>query len=409
MFRATTERVYSVVARKRTFFSRVTNGVLGTPSRRPAQESCRSIFLRGLGLIYAVAFISLLWQVRGLHRTPGHPARRRIDRHRAASTSTRRVGVDRYRLLPTFCWFWSSDAAFTWQCIAGVVLSAVLVLGIAPGLCRLVLLWALYLSLVTVGRDFLAFQWDSLLLETGFLAIFFAPWSWRSRLGRDRPPSRVVLWLLRWLLFRLMFESGAVKLLSDDPAWRHLMALTVHFETQPLPTWIGWYAHQLPVWAQQVSCASVFAIELGAPFLIFAPRRPRAIAAIVLIAFQTLIALTGNYTFFNVLTIALCLLLFDDAALGRLVPILRGRRAMAPPRANRTAAARPRRIVAVVLAAVLFAMSSVPLAAMFDERPVVLAPAAAMLNWLDAFRSVNALWPVRRHDDGSAGDRRRGQ
>ena len=129
------------------------------------------------------------------------------------------------------------------------------------------------------------------------------------------PPSRIVLWLLRWLLFRLMFESGCVKWLSGDPTWRNLTALTFHYETQPLPTWIGWYAHQLPASVQKVSTALMFGIELVLPFLIFGPRRVRQVACIAFIALQSFIFLTGNYCFFNLLTIALCLVLLDDAAL----------------------------------------------------------------------------------------------
>src|SRR5207247_10004491 len=144
--------------------------------------------------------------------------------------------------------------------------------------------------------EVLSFQWDNLLLETGFLAIFFAPlqlllWS------RVALPSRTVLWLLRWLLFRLMFESGCVKLLSGDQTWRNLTALNFHYETQPLPTWIGWYAHQLPVWWHKSSVALMYGIELALPFFIFMPRRLRLIACWAFIFLQLTIAATGNYGF----------------------------------------------------------------------------------------------------------------
>ena len=119
-----------------------------------------------------------------------------------------------------------------------------LIVGIAPAPC-LFLLWLFYLSLATVGRDFLGFQWDNLLLEAGFLAIFFAPLQLLPRPSRESPPSRIVLWLLRLLLFKLMFSSGCVKLLSGDPNWRNLTALTFHYQTQPLPTWIGWFAQPI--------------------------------------------------------------------------------------------------------------------------------------------------------------------
>jgi hypothetical protein len=111
-----------------------------------------------------------------------------------------------------------------------------------------------------------------------------------------------------------------VKWLSGDPAWRQLTALRYHYETQPLPTWIGWYAHQLPGWFQALSALVMFAVELVVPFgLLFPPTRE--MAALVIFGFMGLILLTGNYAFFNLLTIALALLAFDDATLQ---PLLRG-------------------------------------------------------------------------------------
>ena len=175
-----------------------------------------------------------------------------------------------------------------------------MIAGIAAAPC-LALLWLLYLSLATVSQDFLSFQWDNLLLEAGFLAIFFAPVQLMER--GSVPVSRIMLWLLRLLLFKLIFSSGCVKLLSGDPNWRNLTALTFHYQTQPLPTWIGWYASQLPLWFQKPSCVLLFIVELGAPWLIFAPRRIRFLGGGAIIGLQILILLTGNYTFFNFLTI----------------------------------------------------------------------------------------------------------
>jgi hypothetical protein len=113
-----------------------------------------------------------------------------------------------------------------------------------------------------------------------------------------------------------MIGSGAVKLASGDPAWRGLTALIVHYETQPIPTPLAWYAHQLPAWLQKLSTAGVFAIELGAPWLMLGPRRVRMLGAFLLVGLQTLIALTGNYAFFNLLSASLCVLLLDDATFG---------------------------------------------------------------------------------------------
>jgi uncharacterized membrane protein YphA (DoxX/SURF4 family) len=174
-------------------------------------------------------------------------------------------------------------------------------------------LWLLYLSLQTIGQDFLSFQWDLLLLEAGFLAIFLAPLELRSRRGHEAEPPWPIVWLFRWLVFRLMFSSGAVKLLSGDPTWRNLTALEYHYWTQPLPTWIGWYASLLPNWFQELSCVLMFVIELGAPALIWVGARARFAAFLSFVILQVLIAATGNYGFFNLLTIALCVLLLDDS------------------------------------------------------------------------------------------------
>jgi len=154
----------------------------------------------------------------------------------------------------------------------------------------------------------MSFQWDALLLETGFLAIFLTG------------GSRIVIWLYRWLLFRYMLLAGAVKLLSGDATWHNLTALDYHFWTQPLPTPFAWYAAQLPHGLLVGGTAATLAFELGIVFLIFLPRRPRAFAACCLLLFQSLILLTGNYNFFNLLSMLICLFLFDDAALRRVLP-----------------------------------------------------------------------------------------
>ena len=261
-------------------------------------------------------------------------------------------------------------------------MSLFLVAGLAPMPC-LALLWLFYLSLVVVGRDFLGFQWDNLLLETGLLAIFFAPLQWLPRPSRESPPSRLFIWLLRLLLFKLMFSSGCVKLLSGDPNWRSLTALKFHYQTQPLPPWTAWYANQLPLWFQKVSCAITLGIELGAPFLIFAPRRLRLAGAALLAGLQLLILLTGNYTFFNWLTLALCLLLLDDFTPGKFLP-----RGWITKRGEPTGFRWPRPLLAVVAVAVL-AASSFMLTVTLGCRSPLLAPLAWVAGQLEPFRSVN--------------------
>ena len=215
--------------------------------------------------------------------------------------------------LPSLAWIiGGSDGALHFLCDGGMILALLLVAGVAPALC-LFLLWAFYLSLCAAGQVFMGYQWDALLLETGFLSIFLAPlrW-WTGPLAATPPVSRVGLFLLRWLLFRLMLMSGIVKLTSGDATWYGLTALRYHYETQPLPTWIGWWMHQAPDWWQTMSAGFVFVAELAAPFLVWGPRRVRLAGFSILVALQILISLTGNYSFFNALTAVLCLLLVDD-------------------------------------------------------------------------------------------------
>lgn len=280
----------------------------------PSHRLTRWVFLRGLGLIYFVAFASLWVQLSGLIGSRGIlPAADFLNSVQA------QLGGQSYYYLPTLFWLNSSDVFLHLICGSGTVLSLLLIIGIAPGPI-LLLLWAFYLSLTVAGQDFLAFQWDNLLLETGFLAIFFAPWQLWPKLSNEAPAAPVWLWLLRWLLFKLMFSSGAVKLLSGDPAWYNLTALHYHYETQPLPAWTSWYMHQLPGWFHKSSVVGMFVIELVVPFFIFAPRRLRLIGCAALVALQLFIILTGNFAFFNWLTIVLCMLLLDDAFLRRWLP-----------------------------------------------------------------------------------------
>jgi lipase maturation factor 1 len=397
LFARIAEGGYGFVAQHRPLFSKLTRLGWGEHVERPSHHLVRRVFLRALGVIYLIAFVSLWAQIDGLVGSRGILPADQFMTGAAEHVKANGIGLDRYRLLPTLCWFNSSDSFLHWQCAGGVVLAILLITGIAPAPC-LALLWLIYLSLSTVCREFLSFQWDILLLETGFLAIFFAPWQWWPHLSREARPSRLVLWLLRLLLFKLMFQSGCVKLLSGDALWRNLTALTVHYQTQPLPTWIGWYAHQLPAWFQQFSCGVMFGIELVIPFLIFAPRRPRIFAAVVLALFQMLILLTGNYTFFNWLTLVLCLTLLDDFVLERPSFWKQGRRGnevektdiepVSPPAP--VTASRWRWIVTIPLTAFVLSVTCLQLFATFHLHPVVLKPVAAIHQWIAPFRSVNS-------------------
>jgi predicted DCC family thiol-disulfide oxidoreductase YuxK len=301
-FAAITEFVYALVASHRSALHRPTRWLWG-PDYEPARYDLVSwLFLRALGLIYLFAFASFSVQALGLIGSHGILP---LSEFIAAIRS--QVGVERYWWFPMVFWLDQSDLAIQALCWAGIALSLLLIFNILPRL-SLFLLYVFYLSVFYAGQTFMGFQWDVLLLETGFLALIL---SFATKPG---------IWLLRWLLFRFMFLSGAVKLLSHDPTWANLSALSYHFQTQPLPTPLAWYAHHLPPGLLTASTAATFIIELGLPFLIFCPRRLRFIAAFGISFLSVMIILTGNYTFFNILNIVLCLVLFDDAALRKVLP-----------------------------------------------------------------------------------------
>jgi predicted DCC family thiol-disulfide oxidoreductase YuxK len=329
-FAAISETAYKFIASNRGLGSTFTRLLWGKDVRPPTYFWARRWFLRMLGLVYLIAFVSLWVQIDGLVGSNGmSPVQQFLPAAR------QQLGSDAYFLLPTLCWFDSSNAFLHFLCGGGLVLSLLLILGIAPAL-SLVGLFVFYLSLTIAGQVFLNFQWDVLLLETGFLSIFLAPWRlwprelmwWQgsASLVTPSPVSRAGLFLLKFLLFKLMLMSGVVKLTSGDDSWGwvdhsfHWSALTAvdyHYWSQPLPTIFAWWADKTPEWFKQFSVAFCLAVEIIAPFFIWAPRHPRLIAAGLIIFLQIVIALTGNYCFFNLLTIALCLLLIDDSAIGR--------------------------------------------------------------------------------------------
>src|SRR5438876_5150886 len=310
-FAAISEIAYGFIARHRKVGSAFTRVLWGRDVRPPTYFWARRWFLRAVGLIYLIAFVSLWVQVDGLIGANGiSPVNQFLP------AVHEQLGRQAYSLLPTLCWFNSSNAFLHSLCGGGAAFSLLLVLGIAPGIC-LTALFVSYLSLTIAGETFLSFQWDILLLETGFLSIFLAPWQLWQKRGQETQVSRAALFLLKLLLFKLMVMSGVVKLTSGDDCWWNLTALDYHYWSQPLPTMFGWWADQSPEWFKHFSVAFCLVVEIIVPFLIWAPRRPRLIAAGLMIFLQVVIGITGNYCFFNLLTIALCLLLIDDATLVR--------------------------------------------------------------------------------------------
>jgi predicted DCC family thiol-disulfide oxidoreductase YuxK len=358
------EAGYRVIADHRSFFYGVTRLLWGKEVEPPISGLTRSVFLRGLAVVYFIAFASLVPQLVGLVGEHGIvPAR---------------------EVVPTVMSINVTDAFLRILPWAGIVLAAMLFVRVVP-MVAVVGLYVLYLHVSMIGQDFFTFQWDALLLETGFAAILVTPFGLVPSYARST--SRIGIWVLRLLLFRLMLESGLVKMLSGDPTWRNWTALTFHYETQPLPTPLAWYAHHLPEGFQKFSCAMVFGAELIVPFFFLMPRKLRIIGAWITITFQILIALTGNYTFFNVLTIVLCISLFDDqhlyGLLRRSVPPTEG-----PPRQWRWAT--------LPLGTFLIVMGTLQLLAMVRvvSEPPEVFPGLALVNRYGLF----AVMTTSRHE-----------
>jgi hypothetical protein len=270
--------------------------LLGVPARN---ATVRSLFVRSLGAVYLAAFTSLGTQVRGLYGKQG------ITPIAEVLEGVRPLGKRGVRILPTLFWLGDSDRTLVNACRAGQVLSLALIAGVAP---RPVIaaLWALYGSFVVAGEEFLSYQWDVLLLETSVHAFVVAP----SR--RDEEPPWHAMALLRFLAARFFFEAGIAKLRFGDPTWHARTACRYHYETQPLPTPLGWYAHHVPLRLHRVSTSAALAIECLAPFCVFGPALERRLAFGALVGLQLLIAATGNYGFFNLLSITLAIPLLDD-------------------------------------------------------------------------------------------------
>ena len=328
-----------------------------------------ALFLRLLALIYLVAFASIGLQIAGLAGPGGIlPFGEQLEFVRA------QYGARGYWLLPTLFWLDASDLALQAVAVAGCVLSLVLLAG---RLVRtsLILLFVCYLSLMHAGQLFMNFQWDYLLLEAGFLAIFLPG------------GSRLVIWLFRWLLFRFRFLSGASKLVSGDPTWAGFTALHYYFETQPLPHGLSWYAHQLPDWVLAAGVGLVFFAELVVPFMMLLPRRFRLFAAVTTIGMQLLILFTSNHNFFNLLTIVLCLFLLDDRAVSRFLPHRWGARLIAsvPSKAPRS---KWSQLPLGVLGSLILAVSLIQGWELLT-RSRVSGPLASVVEQINAFHIVN--------------------
>jgi hypothetical protein len=274
----------------------------------------RWLFLRWLGFIYFSAFFSLIFQIRGLIGPEGIlPA---SDYLQAVAHS---LGHARFWYAPTLLWFSSGSHMLVALCWAGMAASVLLALNLWPRT-GLAVCFVCFLSFVSAAGDFSGYQSDGMLLEAGFIALFFAPPGLRPGFGASRPPSRASLFLLQWEWFRIYFESGIVKIASGDPQWRNMTAMDEYYQNGPLPTWIGWYLQHLPHWFHASTAYATLALELGLVWMLFLPRRWRILCFFLVTPWQIGIILTANYTFLNYLVLALGFLLLDDRLLLSLVP-----------------------------------------------------------------------------------------
>ncbi len=393
-FATCADDAYSLVARNRTTFSRIARFLHGRDLSHPTFNLSGEIFFRLLGVIYLFAFLSLWSQVIGLAGEHGIvPAVRLMD-----AVRENHAGFWR---LPTLCHFiGAGDSSLRLLCAAGTAASVLMMLGVLPVFSAFAS-WLIYLSICSVIEVFLNFQWDALLLETGFLAIFLPPMTLSLRWGahsvradragtaRSTQFSRLARWLIVWLVFRMMFATGVVKLASGDAAWWNLTALTYHYWTQCLPPWTAWYFDKMPVWAHRLCCLIMFVIELAVPFLVFFPRRLRHFAAASFTALMIVILVSGNYGFFNLLTCVLCVPLVDDQWWRKLFP-----RSANVPNASPAAATRYFRRLAAPVLLLVFAMSWLPF-----TRAIVAAQ--AICGVAEPWRPAFPTWLIGLHNSVS--------
>jgi hypothetical protein len=299
---------------------------LGIASAQPATEPpvehaaasghlwARWIFLRALGLIYFSAFYSLLFQIKGLLGPNGLlPAG---DYLQAVSGA---IHAQRFWFAPTLLWFGSSDRALILLCWIGLVASALVVLNLWPR-AMLVVSFVCFLSFVSAAQDFSGYQSDGMLLEAGFISLFFAPPGLRPGLAHAQAASRLSLFLLRWEWFRIYFESGVAKLASGDRAWRQFTAMDDYYQNGPLPTWIGWYVAHFPHWFHASTAFLTLAVELVLVWMLLLPRRFRILCFCIVTPFEIGIILTANYAFLNYIVLSLGFLLLDDRFVEWILP-----------------------------------------------------------------------------------------
>jgi len=350
----------------------------------------RWLFLRALAGIYFSAFYSLVFQIRGLIGPQGIlPSSEYLQA--VAHSLSRSRGL---WYAPTLLWLSSGSHMLTALCWIGMVASLLLLLNIWPrGM--LMICFVCFLSFVAAAQDFSGYQSDGMLLEAGFISLFFAPSGFRPGFGHASPPSRAGLFLLQWEWFRIYFESGVAKIAGGDLQWRNLTAMDEYYQNGPLPTWIGWYVQHLPHWFHASTAFATLALELGLVWMLFLPRRWRIVCFLIVTPWELGVILTANYTFLNYLVLTLGVLLLDDPFLRRLLPD-RWKKSFPPaattaPGGTRTweGSPRPFKIAKLSLAAVvlswIFYATGAEMLWMFFQLPLPSAPVVA----IEPFRVAN--------------------
>jgi hypothetical protein len=274
----------------------------------------RFVILRLLGIIYAVAFLVAINQIIPLIGSNGLlPLNIYLKQITAALGST----TSGFTHLPSVFWLWHSDGALLTAAWVGFVLSLIVAAGYANSII-LAILWFLYLSFVHVGQDWYGYGWEIQLTETGFLAIFLCPLLDMRPFPKYAPPLPIIF-LFRWLTFRIMLGAGLIKF-RGDATWRDATALYYYFETQPIPGPLTRWFHFLPHVLLKLGVWFNWLGELIAPWFVFWPRIARHIAGAVIVLFQLAILVSGNLSFLNWLTVLPALACFDDSFWRRILP-----------------------------------------------------------------------------------------
>jgi len=285
------------------------------PAGPPGYLLPRWLFLRAMGGIYFSAFYSLVFQIGGLLGPQGLlPAGLYLRQ-----LSEMVMGASRYRYAPTLLWFGSSNQALLALCWIGMIASLLLLVNIWPR-AMLVTCFLLFLSFASAAQEFSGYQSDGMLLGAGFVCFFFAPRGWRPGWGESEPPSRASMFALQLLWFSIYFESGIGKYFGGDPSWRNFTAMDEYYQNGPLPTWLGWYAQQLPHRFHAFTTVVTLAVELVIVWMLFLPRPLRLICFCIVTFLQVGIILTANYAFLNYLVLSLGFLLLDDRFLVKFLP-----------------------------------------------------------------------------------------